>query len=228
MKKTIILLSLLFFSFVSVAEHEKIKHPTFYNYDSHVPTGSLLLHLSNLDLARKNYFHAQGELVIAHLSQSGYTVSYPEAVYWYMRVLEHDQCGWDWIGTGVDLLLKQRPKNHNMSEKSLNTTLYALLTLEYEFFVAYEYYSEYSDEREHQLNTQLLELKSKLNKFDIERANNYVRYLKSKWKDSWGWKNSWATYDTSLELYNSDQWSCYWDEIEKYEKELIKIYKKHL
>ena len=139
MKKLTILLLILSFSSPSVATHKETKNPRYRDYDIHISwSTSEVRHQAHLDLARKGSFHAQHELIHSYFAKHNHSVSYSQAIYWYKKVLE-SQCGWDWITTGIRLLSKEKPENHGMNEKTLQTTLYTLLILHYDYFIAILY-----------------------------------------------------------------------------------------
>ena len=124
MKYLVVLSLLLSFSFVSVARHNKIKDPSYHEYDIHMWSDSEARLKARLQLARKGDFRAQIELVKSYVDKEKFItpISYPEAIYWSHKVLEH-KCGWDWMELGLSLL-QQRPHNkHNINDTSLDITL---------------------------------------------------------------------------------------------------------
>ena len=224
MKKLFILLLILSFNSTTLATHDKSEEPSYSDYIVHKWDDYDFFIATNLTLAKKGFLNAQLELVRYYSSQKE---RYPEALYWFHKVLEH-QCGWSQITDGISLLREKRPQDHGLDGEGLNAILYALLNLYYEDFLNTEdkpkYYKvsvkEDLDAIEEHAKKEILILKNKLDEDTLKRAQEYSDGLKSKW-------TTWDNLDEQ-DLYNSHKYNCYWNTLGKYEAEMVKIYKAHL
>ena len=240
MKKLFILLLFLSFNCESIASHNKFEDPDFHDYEAHFlwnHSNSKVRQKALLDLAEKENFHAQTEVLFGYFHQGDPSymsypeISYSETVSLYKKILENE-CGWIKITIGITLLDEKRPKDHGVDEKSLDITLYAVASLKYEYFSAYIYRDNLNlmpETLERMYNHYkgfILKVKKRLNESDIKEAYKYANYLRSKWP-FWN-----SLYNPNLNLLNdlhdSYLYSCLSLGEEEYQTEALKLYKKHL